>query len=90
MIIVLAVAFSLMGFIGSWLYKRHKRRQEANLNAGVRPPAEAWGPFPGSIHDVNSDATTNGASANEKGKERQYPNGGVATGPSRMKRIEKI
>ncbi|MCJ1309946.1 hypothetical protein MMC25_003607 [Agyrium rufum] len=78
MVIVLFIAFLVIGIVGTILHKRHVRRREAadpryppvTTRDGVasRQNTDSWGPTGHSVHDLGYGGS--GAGANEKGKSK--------------------
>jgi len=64
MVIVLFVAFLLIGVLGTIFYRRHKRKRDYGDTVPVpRDQMASWGPNQGTIHDLGGQTAANGAAA---------------------------
>lgn len=74
MLIVLFLGFGLLAWLGSYLHRRHHRRQDAEAT-GSQPDLGTWGPGQ-SVHNFGAVDAAPRPPINEKGRDSRDENPG--------------
>lgn len=98
MLIVLFFGLGALAIVGTWLHRRHQRRQELGGHDRTGQPAlDSWGPGQ-SVHEFGAPAAggAGGAAAgaalgqNEKGKSKEMVQEPAPGGKRNSRRLRKV
>lgn len=83
MLIILFLGFGLLAWLGSYLHRRHHRRQDAEA-VGSQPDISTWAPGQ-SVHNIGAVGVAPGPPINEKSVESR----GEAFGQQRPRKAKR-